>query len=144
MFCHELKTRSMPSLFFNHIDSVLYERPYCLAICVLDFTFLSTSSKTCHFVSIDTGLRLLAIAIFDYWSCLVEVWGRDPWLSPIGHSYLVLTSVIMMMCEMAVVYCSLAYWLYFIVEVWGRDPWLSPIGHSHLVLVSGILMMAVV
>ena len=24
------------------------------------------------------SLRLLAIAIFDYWSCLVEVWGREP------------------------------------------------------------------
>jgi len=36
-------------------------------------------------------------------SCLIEVWGKDPWLSLIGDSHLVLISVIMMMGEMAVV-----------------------------------------
>jgi len=30
---------------------------------------------------------------------IVEVWGRDPWLLPIRHSHLVLTSVIMTMGE---------------------------------------------
>ena len=29
--------------------------------------------------------------------CLfVEVWGRNPWLSPIGHSHLVLATVVVM------------------------------------------------
>ena len=34
---------------------------------------------------------------------IVEVWGRDPWLLPIRHSHLVLTSVIITMGELGVV-----------------------------------------
>ena len=58
VFCHDWKTRSKcvpslkTSLFFNHIDSVLHGIPYSLAIRV--FTLLSTSSRACNFVSIDT------------------------------------------------------------------------------------------
>ena len=33
----------------------------------------------------------------------LSVWGRVPWLSPIGHSHLVLISVIMMMGKLGVV-----------------------------------------
>ena len=33
----------------------------------------------------------------DILSCLVELWGRYPWLSPFGHSHLVLISVILTM-----------------------------------------------
>ena len=72
-------------LFFNQVDSVLHGTPYSFAIWVLDLTFLSTSSRACNFVSIDTGLRLLAITIFDYWF-LVENFCTDTWLSPIRHS----------------------------------------------------------
>jgi len=79
-----------------------------LAIWVLDFTVLATSPRACNFVSIDTGLGLQAMTIFwlmvvfitggveTYRGLLataiwlifhVEIWGRDPWLSPIGHTH---------------------------------------------------------
>ena len=38
-----------------------------------------------------------------YYCNLFKFGGRDPWLSPIGHIHLVLTSVIMMMGKLGVV-----------------------------------------
>ena len=62
---------------------------------MLKFGIAFLLNETYHKTNpVYTTFQVYYIFLWDFWVVVIEIWGRDAWLSPIGHNQLGVISVV--------------------------------------------------